>query len=103
MFNEDFIKDNLRFITNPDDNVEPFAILGDDNNKIEKEISALNAELGSNEAGKETGLYADGKAANTLYVKENQAHQAAASSLESHLSDKATNKKIELVKMTIKD
>jgi wobble nucleotide-excising tRNase len=94
VFNEDFIKDNLRFITNPDDNVEPFAILGDDNNKIEKEISALNAELGSNEAGKETGLYADGKAANTLYVKENQAHQAAVSSLESHLSDKATNKKI---------
>ncbi|MCV5804186.1 AAA family ATPase, partial [Escherichia coli] len=33
VFNEDFIKENLRFITNPDDSIEPFAILGDDNNK----------------------------------------------------------------------
>jgi wobble nucleotide-excising tRNase len=94
VFNEDFIKDNLRFITNPDDSVEPFAILGDDNNKIEKEIAAIDAELGSSEAGNETGLYAERKTASTLYVKENQAHQAAVSSLESHLSDKATNKRI---------
>jgi wobble nucleotide-excising tRNase len=94
VFNEDFIKDNLRFITNPDDSVEPFAILGDDNNKIEKEIAVLDAELGSNEVGKESALYAERKAANLRYVKEKQAHESAISGLENQLSDKATNKKI---------
>jgi wobble nucleotide-excising tRNase len=53
VFNEDFVRANLRFITNPDDSIEPFAILGDDNNKIEKEIETLEAELGSKEEGKE--------------------------------------------------
>lgn len=58
VFNEDFIRDNLRFIVDPDDDIEPFAILGDDNNKIEAEIKALEDELGSKEEGSETGLYA---------------------------------------------
>ncbi|MFP1556840.1 AAA family ATPase, partial [Enterobacter kobei] len=37
VFNEDFIRDNLRFISNPEESIESFAILGDDNNKIEVE------------------------------------------------------------------
>jgi wobble nucleotide-excising tRNase len=45
VFNEDFVRENLRFITNPDESIEPFAILGDDNTKIEKEIEALGFEL----------------------------------------------------------
>lgn len=45
VFNEDFIRDNLRFITNPDDSIEPFAILGEDNNKLEKEIKEIEKEL----------------------------------------------------------
>lgn len=45
VFNEDFIRDNLRFITNPDDSIEPFAILGKDNNKIEQEIESLEKEF----------------------------------------------------------
>ncbi|WP_419629631.1 hypothetical protein [Thiolapillus sp.] len=36
-------------MTNPDDSIEAFAILGDDNNKIEKEIETLERELGSKE------------------------------------------------------
>ncbi|MBW3474172.1 AAA family ATPase [Hafnia alvei] len=52
VFNEDFIRDNLRFISNPEESIESFAILGDDNNKIEMEISELNSELGTNEEGK---------------------------------------------------
>ncbi len=75
VFNEDFVRANLRFITNPDDSIEPFAILGDDNNKIEKEIETLEAELGSKEEGKETGLYAQRIAANTKYTKSFQAHK----------------------------
>ncbi|MFG0770541.1 AAA family ATPase [Vibrio plantisponsor] len=94
VFNEDFIKENLRFITNPDDYIEPFAILGDDNNKIEKEIEALEAELGSSIEGQETGLFADKKQAAIAYNNTFRAHKNAKDSLEKQLGDKATNKDI---------
>jgi wobble nucleotide-excising tRNase len=94
VFNEDFIRENLRFITNPDDSIEPFAILGDDNNKIEKEIEALESELGSSVEDQETGLYADKKKAVDTYNTAFQAHKRANANLEKQLGDKATNKDI---------
>lgn len=94
VFNEDFIRDNLRFITNPDDSIEPFAILGDDNNKIEKEIETLKADLGSKMEGKETGLYAKKMQAKLDYEKLRQEHTKATRALEKQLSDKATDKNI---------
>ncbi|WP_323863198.1 AAA family ATPase [Xenorhabdus cabanillasii] len=94
VFNEDFIRENLRFITNPDDSIEPFAILGDDNNKIEKEIEALEAELGSSVEGQETGLFADKKKAADKYNFAFKAHKQANDNLAKQLSDKATNKDI---------
>jgi len=94
VFNEDFVRANLCFITNPDDSIEPFAILGDDNNKIEKEIEALEAELGSKEEGKETGLHAQKTAANTEHTNASRAHQKIDTSLEKQLGDKATDRKI---------
>lgn len=94
VFNEDFIRENLRFIINSDDSIEPFAILGDDNNKIEKEIEALEAALGSNVEGQETGLFADKKQATVAYNNTFSAHKKANDSLEKQLGDKATNKDI---------
>lgn len=94
VFNEDFVRSNLRFITNPDDSIEPFAILGDDNNKIEKEIEALEAELGSNELGRETGLYAQHGTAKTKHTTALQKYKKANDDLEKQLSDKATDKEI---------
>lgn len=94
VFNEDFVRANLRFITNPDDSIEPFAILGDDNNKIEKEIEALEEELGSKEEGKETGLHAQKTAANTEQAKAFQAHKKANDDLEKQLKDKAIDRNI---------
>lgn len=94
VFNEDFIRDNLRFITNPDDSIEPFAILGDDNNKIEKEIEALEAELGSSIEGQESGLFADKKQAAVAYSNAFASHKQSNDSLEKQLGDKATNKDI---------
>lgn len=44
VFNEDFIKDNLKFIANPDASINSFAILGDDNIRIEEEIKNLEVE-----------------------------------------------------------
>lgn len=94
VFNEDFIRDNLRFITNPNDSIEPFAILGDDNNKIAKEIEALEAELGSSIEGQETGLFADKKQATLTYNKAVKAHKQSSEKLEKQLGEKATNKDI---------
>lgn len=94
VFNEDFVRDNLRFITNPDDSIEPFAILGDDNNKIEKEIEALESELGSKEEGSQTGLYAEKIKATTAFEKTRQEHKKASDDLEKQLADKATDRKI---------
>ncbi|HAT6933092.1 TPA: AAA family ATPase [Legionella pneumophila] len=94
VFNEDFVRENLRFITNPDDNIEPFAILGDDNNKIEKEIERLQVELGSKEEGKETGIYAQKAEAHLNYTNAFISHKKANDDLEDELKEKATNKKV---------
>ncbi|CAE6519196.1 conserved hypothetical protein [Nitrosomonas nitrosa] len=94
VFNEDFVRDNLRFITNPDDSIEPFAILGDDNNKIEKEIEALESELGSKEEGKETGLYAQRVKASREHAVSKDALNKAQGSLDNQLKTKSTDKKI---------
>lgn len=94
VFNEDFVRDNLRFISNPDDSIEPFAILGDDNNKIEKEIEELEAELGSSTEGNETGLFANKRDAVAKYNTVFNEYKKANDDLEKQLSDKATNKSI---------
>lgn len=94
VFNEDFVRANLRFITNPDDSIEPFAILGDDNNKIEKEIEALEAELGSKEEGRETGLYAQHIKISATHAEATRAHKNAQDTLENQLRTKSTDKKI---------
>lgn len=94
VFNEDFVRDNLRFITNPDDDIEPFAILGENNNKIEQEIEALDTELGDKEEGKETGLYAQRVEARKEYAKYKDDHKKASDALEKQLSDKATDRSI---------
>lgn len=92
VFNEDFVKENLRFIYNPDAEIESFAIsLGDDNNKIEEEINTIKLELGSTEEGKETGLYAKKKSDDVAYRIAETNYNKANNSLESQLKAKATN------------
>lgn len=94
VFNEDFVRDNLRFITDPDDSIEPFAILGDDNNKIQKEIEELESELGASEEGNQTGLFAEKIEATSVFEKTGQELKKANAILEKQLSDKATDRKI---------
>lgn len=89
VFNDDFVRSNLRFIANPDDSIEPFAILGKDNNKIEEEIQVLEAELGSKETGKETGLYLQKTKAATEYTEAEKLHKDAENRLEKSLKKKA--------------
>jgi len=94
VFNEDFVRENIRFIVDPDESIEPFAIFGEDNNKIEQEIEALEKNLGSNEPGKETVLYAKLFEAREEYRKAKEERRRAADSLDKQLSDKATGRKI---------
>ena len=94
VFNEDFVRNNLCFMTNPDDSIEAFAILGDDNNKIEKEIETLERELGSKEEGSETGLYAEKLKVTSVYEKTRQEHKKVNDRLAKQLGDKATGRKI---------
>lgn len=90
VFNEDFVRDNLSFIVNPDESISSFAILGDDNNRIEKEIALKEAELGSFDEN--TGLNAIKKQESLNYFKAKRAVSAAVSSLEVKIKDKANKK-----------
>ncbi len=92
VFNEDFVRDNLRFIANPEEGVTPFAVLGDSNNETEKEIEKLETELGSNKENKETGLYAQLKNAEKEHKLALTALQKADNDIEDKLKYKATDK-----------
>lgn len=91
VFNEDFVKDNLLFIGNPDEGVTPFAVLGE-NAQIESEIQELKRELGSAEEGHETGLYLERKNAVKDYQETEKALNKDKSILEEQLIRKATAK-----------
>lgn len=92
VFNEDFVRDNLRFISNPEDNIEPFAILGDNNNVLNNEIAALELEVGSNEKGEETGLYAQLMIDSEACTNAQLAYKQTLDKLDKQLSEKATGR-----------
>lgn len=89
VFNEDFVKDNLRFIANPDESINPFAILGG-NAAIEAEIAALKSDLGTDEEGFESGFYLEAKNAKAIASTATQAYKGAETILNQQLSQKAT-------------
>jgi wobble nucleotide-excising tRNase len=90
VFNEDFVRDNLRFINDPDEAIESFALIGDDNVTIQSEIDHIEQEIGSSEDGEESGLYADLKTKTALKVTANTSHSTANSTLQSQMRGKAT-------------
>lgn len=91
VFNEDFVKENLRFIVNSNESITPFAILGG-NATIEEEIVALKSELGVNEEGNESGFYLELKNAISTSETASKNHQTENNKLEQQLTDKATNR-----------
>lgn len=90
VFNEDFVKENLRFIIDPEQDANAFAIFGKDNNALEKEIGILNGELGSEEPNNETGLYLDLTRSKSDSKKAGDAATNAIKELDKLLSNKAT-------------
>ncbi|MDD6003677.1 MAG: AAA family ATPase [Bacteroidales bacterium] len=93
VFNEDFVRDNLAFLrdTNKDGEIKSFAILGEDNARLQSEIDALNTELGSNEGGNESGLYKDLKEKRDSFKAADLNYKSEQNLLDKKLSDKATN------------
>ena len=94
VFNEDFIKENLKFIVHQDDDIRSFAILGENNNIVEAEIQTIEDELGKKEQGQETGLYAKRVQAISSYNDAKIVWDNAKRALDKQLSDKATDRKI---------
>ena len=92
VFNEDFVKDNLLFIGNPEEGITPFAVLGE-NAQIESEIQELKGLLGSAEEGNETGLYLERKNAVKGYQDAEKEIKEEKERLEKKLKLKALDKK----------
>tara|TARA_R110000772_G_scaffold268705_1_gene397762 strand:- start:10889 stop:13321 length:2433 start_codon:yes stop_codon:yes gene_type:complete len=87
VFNEDFVRDNLRFIVDDEQTINSFAILGEDNTKLEEEIEKHEAELGSEED--RSGLLGDLLGAEDKFKEARKAHGDKSSELEGKLRDKA--------------
>jgi len=92
VFNEDFVRTNLRFLIDPDGEIEPFAILGSDNAETQRKIDDLTTEIGSDTAGSETGLHKQCADKKRIASAASAAHSSANSELESKLSAKATGR-----------
>lgn len=94
VFNEDFVREHLRFLIDPLAEIEPFAILGAENAQIQEKIDSLEKEIGSNEEGKETGLCKLTKDAEINRKKIGKECFEACKSYDERLTEKATDRKI---------
>lgn len=91
VFNEDFVKDNLRFIANSEETITPFAIIGG-NTTIEAEIQSLINDLGSNEEESESGFYLELKNATSTAKTAFQTFQTENNQLDQQLTVKALDR-----------
>ena len=87
VFNEDFVRDNLRFIVDDEQTINSFAIFGEDNTKLEEEIEKHEAELGSEED--KSGLIGELLWAEEKFKGAQKDHDDKSSELEGKLRDKA--------------
>jgi wobble nucleotide-excising tRNase len=87
VFNEDFVRDNLRFIVDDEQTINSFAILGEDNTKLEEEIEKHESGLGNEED--KSGLIGELLGADEKLKGAQKAHGDKSSELEKKLSDKA--------------
>ena len=87
VFNEDFVKENLRFIVDDEATINSFAILGEDNTRLEEEIVKHEVELGTEED--KSGLYGSLQSATKDFNVAKTEHSNKDTALEKKLNDKA--------------
>lgn len=92
VFNEDFIRENLKFIYNSDGDIEPFAVLGDDNPQLIEEIDRLQQEVGASEDGEETGHYKSLKDLRNKKESDQKNYNRTKRLLDEQLRTKATDR-----------
>lgn len=92
VFNEDFIRENLKFIYNSDEDIESFAVLGEDNPRLIEEIEHLQKEVGSNVDGEETGYYKSLKELRNKKETDQKNYDREKKTLDEQLRYKATDR-----------
>jgi wobble nucleotide-excising tRNase len=90
VFNEDFIKSNLSFFSDPEKPIESFTLLGEENIEIENKIKQLEDILGSNEDNGMSGLYLKYSREKEDLDKKMRALKTKENGLEILLGKKAT-------------
>lgn len=95
VFNEDFVRDKLYFVNDPNgsSSIAPFAVFGD-NADIEREIQNLREQLGDSTEGQETRLYLDKVNATQGWKDAEREHRRAKEDLQERLSKKATDRQL---------
>jgi hypothetical protein len=87
VYNEDFVDENLSFLKNEDGDIQPFAVLGEQNVEIENQIKEKEKTLGSEET--KTGLVYDLSQKKSEYLRKKQEREDAQVELENKLTNKA--------------
>lgn len=93
VFNEDFVKENLRFIVDDDDghDIKSFAILGEANAKLSEEIKQHKTALGSEED--KYSLIGKMHESEDNFYRATEYYNESSNKLNEKLNNKANNKK----------
>lgn len=89
VFNEDFVKENLRFIIDENQPIKSFAILGENNAQLEEVINQHELDLGNEE--NESGLIGKMLKARLEFDVCKKKYEEKVKDIESRLRDKANN------------
>ena len=73
VYNEDFVKENLSFLINDEGEIQPFAVLGEKNIEIEKQINEREERLGNEE--RKIGLKYELKLKNLILKERNKSEK----------------------------
>ena len=87
VYNEDFVDENLNFLKNEDGEIQPFAVLGEQNVEIENQIKEKEKTLGSEET--KTGIVYDLSQKKSEYLRKKQEREDTQEELENKLINKA--------------
>ncbi|MBW8015008.1 MAG: AAA family ATPase [Planctomycetes bacterium] len=89
VYNKDFVKENLGMLYDEDDSIKPFAVLGEKNVEIEKQINGKEAILGS--AEEKTGIRHDFYLEDQQLIQKRNVLHRSNDDLQEKLKTKARN------------